>query len=70
MSRIPFALAILGLVLGLALPLPAVWALIHACTVLAVVLAAVLLVLVARRSGRWAFAWRGSRAFVAMGVTL
>ncbi|TXH52431.1 MAG: hypothetical protein E6Q97_15910 [Desulfurellales bacterium] len=70
MSRIPTIMALLGLVLGLALPLPAVWALIYACTVLAACLSVVLVALVVRRSGHWAFAWRGQRAFVAVGVSL
>lgn len=70
MNRLPWILALLALVLGLMLPIDMLWALIYVCTVLAVVLSVVLVALLVARPGRWAFAWRGQRAFVAVGVRL
>lgn len=61
---------LLAFVAGLVLPMDVLWQLIAGCMGLAACLSVWLFVLVARRQGRWAFALRGERAFVVVGVAL
>lgn len=70
MNKLPWIMALLGIALGTVLPIATLWTLIGVCLWIVCGLLVVLVMLVAARPGRWAFAWRGQRVFVAMGVTL
>ena len=70
MNRLPWLMALLGLALGMVLPIATLWTLIGVCLWIVCGLLVVLGILVASRHDRWAFAWRGQRVFVAVGVAL
>ena len=67
MNRLPWVLALVGLALGMVLPIATLWTLIGVLVWIVSGLIVVLFALIVARPGRWAVAWRGQRLFVAVG---